>query len=52
MRRMQERLLKDGARSIEIGHFDEKTHEFITLRTDLLDQIAKELLEETNNERT
>ena len=32
-----------AVRSIEVGHFDSKTHEYITLRTDLLDQIAKEM---------
>ena len=50
VRKMQARLLKDGAKSIEIGHFDSKTHEFITLRTDFLDQIVKEMLEGDNEQ--
>ncbi len=37
-----ERVKAVGARSVEVGHFDSETHEYITLRTDLLDQIAKE----------
>ena len=38
-----ERVKAVGARSIEVGHFDSKTNEYITLRTDLFDQIAKEM---------
>ena len=39
----ERRLVSCGVKSIEVGHFDNKSYEFITIRKDRFDQTAKEM---------
>lgn len=45
----EEKVVSCGVKSVEIGYFDNNSYEFITIRKDKFDQIAKEMKGDVNN---